>query len=206
VNARILLGTLAVILSLVSAAAGEARDLGQGLSYYRIRELPADLPKPAHVRVGAVVLDLRYAEGDEAGAAALRAWIAFNASPKAPLFVIENADTSKALKAALAGNGTTGLVLLAPESAKLDVDVSVAVPPAVDRMAYDALDKGVPLASLLTDNPTKPRIDEAYLEKEHIPDSQSPEVPADKAPPPLVDVLLQRAVHLHRGLQALKRI
>ena len=207
-NARILIGTLAAVLFPVSGLASEARDLGQGLAYCRVHELPADLPRSVQGHPGPVVLDLRYARGDEAASAALKAWIAFNASPKAPVFVIENSGTATALKAALSGNATTGLILLAPESAKLDVDVAVPVAAAVDRRAYEALENGASLESLLSDNPDKPRIDEAYLEREHISDSESPEVPSDKTlpPRPLVDLLLQRAVQLHRGLLALKRL
>lgn len=207
-NTRLLLASLCLLPAAAAEAAAEVRDLGQGLAYYRLHELPADLPRQAQGSPGARVLDLRFAKGDETGAAALRAWIAFNASAKAPLFVIENASTSAALKSSLSGNATAGLVLLAPDSAKLDVDVPVQVSAAADRMAYEALEKGVAPASLLADNPDKPRIDEAYLEKEHIPDSQSPEVPSDSTlpPRPLVDRLLQRAVQLHRGLLALGRI
>jgi hypothetical protein len=82
------------------------------------------------------------------------------------------------------------------------------VSPEDDRRAYDALEKGADVQSLLSDYPAKPRIDEAYLEKEHIADSDSPEIPTDKPLParPLVDAMLQRAVQLHRGLLALKRI
>jgi hypothetical protein len=81
------------------------------------------------------------------------------------------------------------------------------VAPEDDRKAYDALEKGADVRSLLSDYPDKPRIDEAYLEKEHIADSEAPEVPTDKPlpPRPTVDALLQRAVQLHRGLLALKR-
>ena len=77
-----------------------------------------------------------------------------------------------------------------------------------DRRAYDALEHGASVESLLRDNPEKPRVDEEYLEKEHISDSDAPEVAEGKPspPPPLVDSMLQRAVQLHRGLLALKKI
>jgi hypothetical protein len=86
--------------------------------------------------------------------------------------------------------------------------ISVNVSPEADRRAYDALEKGSDVQSLLSDYPDKPRIDEAYLEKEHIADSDAPDVISDKPPPPrpLVDAMLQRAVQLHRGLLALKKI
>ncbi len=82
------------------------------------------------------------------------------------------------------------------------------VSPEDDKRAYDALESGASVESLLSDYPDKPRIDEAYLEKEHLSDSDAPDLPTDKPPPPkpLVDALLQRAVQLHRGLVALKRV
>ena len=154
-------------------AAALVRDLGQGLSYYRVHELPSDLPSPPSGRPGPCVLDLRYAKAGEIAASALRAWVKFNVTTRAPIFVLENAATSPTLLASLAGNSTPSLV-----------------------------------QSLLNDFPDKPRVDEAYLEKEHIADVDAPEVAADKASPaaPLVDAMLQRAVQLHRGLLALKRI
>ena len=190
-----------------SARASIVRDLGSGLTYYRVHQLPQDQPSPPSGRPGACILDLRYAKSDEASAAALRAWIKFNVSVHAPVFVLENAATDPALLAAVPGGGQPGLIILAPIGDKIGPDIAVRVGPREDRKAYDALDKGADVKSLLSDYPDKPRIDEAYLEKEHIPDSESPEVPTDKLPlRPLIDPMLQRAVQLHRGLVALKRV
>ena len=188
--------------------AAPARDLGQGLSYYRVRELPRDLPSPESGRPGACVLDLRFARAGETEASALRAWVRFNVSAHAPIFVLENSMTAPSLLAALPGNGPSGLIVLAPESARSAPDIAVRVSPSEDRRAYDALESGAAVESLLSDYPDKPRIDEAYLEKEHISDSDAPDIPTDKPvpPKPLVDALLQRAVQLHRGLLALKKV
>jgi hypothetical protein len=182
--------------------------LGQGLSYYRIHELPADIPSPPGLRAGSCVLDLRFAKSDDAAAAVLNAWVKFTASSNTPVFILENQETSAALLAAFPGSGAAGVVVLAPASEKLSPDIAVRVDSDTDRRAYDALDKGTPLASLLADNPEKPRIDEAYLEKEHLSDGDAPDVATDKPSPPspLVDSVLQRAVQVHRGLLALKRI
>lgn len=188
---------------------GPVRDLGKGLVYFRVHELPTDIPSPqAGQPLAACVLDLRFAKTDAASPAALKAWVRFNASVRTPVFVLENSGTDPALLAALSGSGPAGQVVLAPDSEKLAPDIAVKVSPEVDRRAYDALEKGESVASLLTDFPDKPRIDEAYLEKEHIPDSSAPDVPEDKpmAARPLVDVMLQRAVQLHRGLLAMRRI
>jgi hypothetical protein len=198
------------LLGCLLAGPGRAsivRDLGLGLTYYRVHRLPDDQPSPPSGRPGACILDLRYAKSDEASAATLRAWIKFNVSVHAPVFVLENAATDPALLEAVPGGGQPGLIILAPVGAKIGPDIAVRVGPREDRKAYDALDKGADVTSLLSDYPDKPRIDEAYLEKEHIPDSEAPEVPTEKLPPrPLTDPMLQRAVQLHRGLLALKRV
>jgi hypothetical protein len=206
VNATLRLLAVAALAPLACEAAASTlvRDLGQGLSFYRVHALPADLPSTGSAHPTPCVLDLRFATSDEDGASALKAWIRFNASPQTPVFVLENSGTSAALLASLA-RGVPGVIVLAPESAKLGTDITVQVAPEVDRRAYDALEKGASADSLLTDYPDKPRADEAFLEKEHIPDSESPDPAADK-PRPLVDVMLQRAVQLHRGLHALKRL
>ncbi len=198
------------VCALPSAVFGGAqpRDLGQGLSYYRVHELPGDLPSPPLGRPGPCVLDLRFAKADEIAASALRAWVRFNVSAHSPIFVLENAATSPSLLAALTGSGPAGLIVIAPESVGLGPDIRVRVAADADRNAYEALDKGAAIQSLLNDNPEKPRVDEAYLEKEHLADSEAPEVAAAKPPPPppIVDTMLQRAVQLHRGLIALKRL
>jgi hypothetical protein len=190
-----------------SSAATLVRDLGQGLSYYRVHQLPEDLPSPASGSPGPCVLDLRFGRADESSASALRAWFRFNASARTPILVLENGATSPSLLACVP-MGSGGIIVLAPESAKLGADIAVRVAPAADRIAYDALEKGASVDSLLRDFPEKPRVDEAYLDKEHLSDSEAPEVPTEKPkiPPPLVDAMLQRAVQIHRGLIALKRI
>lgn len=206
---RLILCTLAVAsLATGLSAATLVRDLGKGLTYYRVHELPTDLPSPQTGRPGACIVDLRYAKADEPSASALRAWVKFNVSVRAPIFVLENALTDPSLLAAMPGSGQPGLVVLAPLTDRVAPDVTVPVSQADDKRAYEALEKGAEIGSLLSDYPDKPRVDEAYLEKEHIADSEAPEVPSEKAapPPPLTDRLLQRAVQLHRGLLALKRI
>jgi hypothetical protein len=198
----------AALAALSAQAAVPQLDLGRGLSYYRVHALPSDLPAAPAGRPGASVLDLRFAKADAPGAALIAAWVKFNASAAAPVFVLENAETSPALLALFAGAGPGGVIVLAPASEKLAPTVAVHVDPAADRKAYDAVEGGAALASLLADNPAKPRIDEAYLEKEHLSDSDAPDVETDKdsPPSPLVDAMVQRAVQLHRGLIALKRI
>jgi hypothetical protein len=197
---------LLLALGLVPAAFA-APDLGDGLLYYRVHDLPRDLPTAPGGKPSPSVVDLRFAKSGEIGAAALRAWVKFNASPRSPVFILENAATAPALLASFPASGQAGLVVLAPKGSRLPADILVSVPADQDRKAYDAMEKGEPPSSVLSDYPDKPRVDEAYLEKEHIPDSQAPDPEADlqQPPRPLVDLMLQRALQLHRGLRALKR-
>ncbi len=203
-----LLSLAAFALAPRAPAGAPARDLGLGLSYYRIHELPRDMPGADPAHPGACILDLRFARAGEGDAARLAAWVRRAASQRTPIFVLENAMTAASLLAAVPGNGPTGLIVLAPLSARIGPDIAVAVSPEADQQAYAALEAGSPVDSLLRDYPDKPRIDEAYLEKEHIADSDAPDIPTDKPlpPRPLVDAMLQRAVQLHRGLLALKKI
>jgi hypothetical protein len=198
----------ACALAHACGAATLVRDLGQGLTYYRVHEIPQDQPAPISGRPGACILDLRFAKSDELGASALKSWVMFNVSARAPIFVLENAQTDPALLTVFPARGPTGLVVLAPLSARIAPGIAVLVSPDDDRKAYDALEKGADIQTLLSDYPNKPRIDEAYLEKEHIADSDAPEIPTDKPLParPVVDAMLQRAVQLHRGLVALKKL
>jgi hypothetical protein len=202
-----MIAACAIALSVgTSSAAGI--NLGGGLSYFRVHELPTDLPSTPAGKPGPCVLDLRFAKSDGASASLLGAWVRFNASPASPVFILENSETSATLLSLFSGNGLGGVIVLAPAAEKLSPTVGVHVDPDTDRRAYDAVEKGAALASLLADNPGKERIDEAYLEKEHIADSDAPDIETDKPSPPspLVDSMLQRAIQLHRGLIALKRI
>ena len=108
-----------------------------------------------------------------------------------------------------------GVVTLAPRG-RSSADISVHLSAADDRRAYDALEHGTALADLLTSEPHKERHDEAALVRdrtapvaEDAPSAEDPapdaSAPAAAAPPPL-DLLLQRAVQLHRALRALKRL
>ena len=203
----ILAAALMAAVAVAAPAQTAPRDLGLGLSYYRVHELPRDLPAAAKGQVGPCVLDLRFATSDAPSCAALAAWIRFNATARTPVFVLENSATSAALVAAVPA-GSPGLVVLAPRPSKLAADVEVAVSAETDRKAYDAAERGAALDTLIHDYPDKPRLDEAYLEKEHLSDSGELDDVADRPGPPmpLVDAVLQRAVQLHRGLLALKRL
>ncbi|HWA87926.1 MAG TPA: hypothetical protein VG710_16980 [Opitutus sp.] len=209
---------LFLVLS-VSRAAPLERDLGEGLLYYRAHEIPADLPAAAP-KSHALVLDLRYTSATPGGASALAGWMKSRATADWPVLVILNSETSPALRAAFAAGHRPGpgVITLAPRSSALTPDISLPVSTDADRRAYDALEHGATVESLVTENADKPRHDEAELAHEHANpppepddlDSLADEPAADKdtpAPPaPIVDRLLERAIQLHRGLLALHRI
>lgn len=215
-----------------NAPHGFTRDLGEGLAYYRVTTLPSDLPVTDTARKQPRVLDLRYVPGDITAGAALSGWLKFNAAPRTPVFLLINADTSGALLRHLATRPpAAGVIVIGVASPGLTPDLPLKISADTERLAYDALAAGAPIASLLNDAPEKLRNDEARLAKDHLgqpdptvyarpvepldaepPDADPlPAATADKpakpaAPPPLIDSALQRAVQLHRSLKALKRL
>lgn len=209
--------TIALFLSLLLAlpgalhAAAAAHDLGQGLTYYRLAALPADLP--GALATSATVLDLRYAAGDGAAGEALAAWLRFHATQARPVFLLANADTAPALLRALdAATLPPGTLTLGLAASGFGPDVTIRTTAENERRAYDAFAAGTQLNTLVEEKITKPRYDEAEMVRRqaaHEPlDADADAAPADgTAPPapsaPLIDVALQRAVHLHRALRAL---
>jgi hypothetical protein len=210
--------SLLVLLLLAGPArATELTDLGQGLGYLRIHSA-ADSEKALRSAVagaGALVLDLRHVSADEASAAALRAGLAAHAT-SAPLFVLIGPDTPAVLTAALA-SAPSSVLTLGLAGTQPAPKVVVRAEAAADRLAFDALDAGTPVATLINTKVEKERFDEASLMEEFKngnPDAAPPpaadptEAKADAAetkPAPLVDRVLQRAVHLHRALLALRK-
>lgn len=183
------------------------RDLGQGLRFFRIHELPADLPSTEKSgKPPPCVVDVRYARGDAESARAFEAWLRFRAQPRVPIFVLANGATDTALLRVLAQREVGGgVVLIGVPSRNLKPDVTLKPDFGNERLAYDALEKGASLHSLLTDNPSKARNDEASLSRDRLAEA-SAEAATEDGAPPVVDVGLQRAVHLHRSLVALKKI
>lgn len=192
------------------------RDIGDGLAYFRAKSLPADLPpldppQPA-------VLDLRYAASDEAAAVALRGWLQFHAGARHPVFVLVNPSTAPSVLNELRRlSGTAGLLTVGSGTGTFRPDFPVTIAAAEERRAYDALEKDVPVAELTTDLPDKERNDEASLAGTPAsapsgggplppaPDRSETEAGTTTATAPL-DATLQRAIHLYRGLRALKAL
>ncbi len=193
------------------------RDLGKGLQYVRARALPADLPL-APPKPAPVVLDLRYAAGGDEAATALQEWIGFRATAPTPVFVLVNGSTSAAVLDYLDhAPAHPGVLTIGLASSRFVPDIALAIDPATDRAAYDALDHGANVDTLITDQPDKPRHDEAEVVRQHAigPDegdesgadlTDPPDPATPPTPAPLIDAVLQRAIHLHRALLALKKI
>ncbi len=194
-----------------SQAAPVERDLGQGLRYFRLKQLPSDLPAQKEPGPAApCVVDVRYLPADAESAATFDAWLRFRATPRAPIFLIANSETSPALLRLLAQRETgAGIVLVGARSRQFEPDIAVHVSSEQEQRAYAALTESVPVSALLTDNPDKVRNDEASLSRDRLAEASaeatSSDPAANRSRPPL-DVALQRAVHLHRALLALKKI
>lgn len=203
---RLLPGLL--FLPLWLAAAPLEREIGSGLIYTRVHALPADLPTKPEGRVPPCVVDLRYVETDADGAAAFAAWLKFRATPRTPVLVIANADTSRALVRVLTHHERgTGIAVVGIPRGAFQPDVPVHATAEEERRAYDALEQGAAIGTLLADNPNKVRNDEASLSKDRLAEASADAAEAaTKQPAPPVDAALQRAVHLHRSLVALKRL
>ncbi len=199
-------------------AAPLERDLGRGLTYLRVTQLPADLPTKAPAPHKALVLDLRYVGADATAGKAFEAWLGFHASAHSPLTILINAETSPLLlHVFLAAPLPPGVITLGPASSEFKADVAVEVSPPADRLAYDALANGTPVEELVAHKLDKPRRDEAELAREHAngstdDDSEEPAPKAAATPAapavevPVTDLLLTRAVQLHRALLALRRL
>lgn len=204
---QLFLWTLAGV---AAPAAPLSRDLGDQLTYQRIHTLPADLPPAPANRPPAYVIDLRYVQTDAAGATALQGWIRFHATPRTPVFVLANAATAPVLLQPLAARGGgPNVIVVGATGEGFAPDIAIAISPENERLAYDALEAGADLSTLLRENPDKVRNDEARLAHEHSPENvENSSAHASPSRPPAspLDAALQRAVHLHRALRALKKI
>jgi hypothetical protein len=202
-------------LCLLSSAT-ELTDLGQGLSYLRIHSVTDSEVALRKVvpGAGALVLDLRYATASDESSAALKSALA-GRSPNTPLFILVSPATPPGLGAVI--SASPALTLGASNSLPAP-KIVVQTDATTDRRAYDALDAGTPLAKLISGKIEKERFDEATLVQEFkngnpdaapipTPDptaAKTAGTPEKEPAAPLVDRVLQRAVHLHRALLAIK--
>jgi hypothetical protein len=205
---------LLCLLLAVTGLATEIADLGQGLGYLRVRAM-ADALKAVNT-TAPLVMDLRHATTTTEAAEQLNIALAARRPSDATLFFLVGPDTPPKLGEVLKTDSARTFVLGVAESV-LEPDVIVAQTADDDRRAYAALDQGTPLADLISGKVEKERFDEATLVEEfknglpagmgHAPAKPAEPSPATATPPParLTDRVLQRAVHLHRALLALKR-
>jgi len=201
--------------------ASEPTDLGQGLAYLRINSLTKSAQdlRSALLRPGALVLDLRYTADEPDAADALRELNSQPAKPK--LYVLVSPATPASL-ATILTTTSTPVVTLGVKDSRPAAQVVVEQTAAADRAAYVALESGTSLTQLISGKIEKERFDEATLVHEfkngnhdaHPPEAApapGKEAAAPAAPPAVsqverpTDRVLQRAVHLHHALQALKR-
>lgn len=223
---------LFIVLAIASGLhAAIETELGNSLAYYRITDTESDrstvLDTIAHRP--ALVLDLRSLSVSEGFVDALQTALARTPPPHAVRIVLINATTSPALIAAL-GHEHPSVITLGPRSPALAPDIAVAISNEDDLRAFNALANGTPLNKLINDNREKRRYDEAKLVQDHAngvtpPDSILPAEaeddtvkteptaakkasPSEKKaePAPVIDLVLERAVQIHRSLLALKKL
>jgi hypothetical protein len=215
---------LGLVLGIVAYPAGAAdaspaADLGEGLRYYRVHAVPAELPAAAQ-KPGPSVVDLRSSQLAPGSAAALEAWLRFRSARTTPVFILVNGGTAPELAAVLAANRLLpGVLIVGLPAPGLTPDIVAATTAAADERAYAAKEHGTSLRDLLTENADKPRADEAAIMRDRsnppddadengpADDTEGPVAPTDgEKPAPVIDTVLQKAVQLHRALLALKRL
>lgn len=219
-STRFPLGTFALVLVFFTGALQAepiTRELGESLDYFRARVLPGDLP-PAEVKQKSVILDLRYALAENDAPTVLQTWLDSKATAKTPVFVLINADTAPAIREFLeARRSHPGLVTIGRTAPGFEPDIVVDSSNDEERRAHDALAPDTRIEELITENADKPRIDEASImraraEAQDEPveanplDRLTPTEKESEVPPAPVDRALQRAIHLHRALLALRRL
>lgn len=211
-----LIAALLGLLLALRALAAEPADLGQGLVGLRVRSLADSLPviAAAVAESRPLVIDLRYATADAASAARLGETLQSRPAGALCLLLV-----SPALPAPVAAALTplpVGIATLGIAGSQPDPTVVVQQSPAADRAAWDAAETGTPLATLVSGKTGKARYDEASLVKDFANGNHAAAPPAAPAlaslkdpapaatPAPPVDRVLQRAIHLHRTLLAIR--
>jgi hypothetical protein len=219
----LILGLLSVGASFGGAApaSGRIEDLGQGLVYLRPDAHADDMALLKTLAAKSAVLDLRAVSSCENAAGWLAAVKDFTVTGHFCL-VLLSPETAPALISGFSAP-LPGCITVGRAAPALGAGILVETPAAADRQACEAIGKGEPLAKLITENADKPRYDEAVLAKEHAAGLDGEAAPSDDpetfpapaktgdvktpaAPAPLIDAVLERAVQIHRGLLALKKL
>ena len=171
------------------------------------------------MKPGPLVLDLRYTLAETDAATALDAWLKFRATEKTPVFLLINPDTAPVLRELLIASASRpGVITIGRKTNDTKPDIAIITTAEEEQRAYDALARTKAIDSLLVENADKARVDEASImrARTEVQDEPVEANPLDRiapsqtktepAPPALIDRALQRAVHLHRALLALKRL
>ena len=216
--------------SIVAQAALE-KDLGQALAYLRVTDASADTALVVDTigRRPALVLDLRSQPVANGLAEAIQTALAKPPGTHALRVVLINSTTAPALVTAIT-DALPSVITIGPRSPAITPDIAVSITDEEDRRAFAALAEGTPLEKLISDPHDKPRYDEAKLVQDHAngvtpPDSVLPADADDDAvttdavsekkpalaekkpvPAPVIDLVLERAVQLHRSLLTLKKL
>ncbi len=223
--------TLLLFLAPVSGVhAALEKDLGQALTYLRVTDATTDAKTTIdalHDRP-ALVLDLRSLPTADQLASTIQTALAHPPEPRAVRIILINATTAPTLIAAITDT-LPNVITIGPQTPALTPDIAIATSDENDRHAFAALATGTPLEKLINATREKRRYDEAKLVHDHnngIAPSD-PELPADAEddtitepvkekteaekgkktePVQIIDLVLERAVQLHRALLALKRL
>jgi len=185
-----------------NAESPHIRQLDDGLFYVRIT---AETPLPEITAEHSLVLDLRYAQSEPK---LVSEWL--EAAGSSPFFILINPATSAALREAVAAFAQTRAALtIGPSIDTFTPDISLAIDLEEEAQAYAAFTEEANLAALIgASESNKYRYDEASVIAAHgqgKPIAENPEpTPSFEESSHVVDLALQRAIHLHRAWRALK--
>ena len=149
-------------------------DLGRGLTYARLQQLPDDDALLAAVwKAPALIIDLRHPAG--VTGQTIPADLP-SRSRTAPLFILVGPDTPAGLLAALRDHAPA-LITIGLAAPGLTPDIALPLSPEADRRAYDALAAGASAESLISESLAKRRFDEAALARERDSGAAEEEAP-----------------------------
>jgi hypothetical protein len=200
-------------LAVSACATPLVRDLGDGLIYLRVTELPGDMPGDAEF-LQPCVIDLRFASGDADGARALFLKLELHVRPDRPIFVLTNAGTDGAIQHQFSvTRSRAGMLTLGEKTNGLTPDIVIPTDPDTEKRAYEALPITPDITTLLKVTPIKIRYDEAALTEarshgRELEDEPAPELTdpsdAEKTPEALIDQVLLRATQIYHAWRVLK--
>ena len=212
------LALLVAGLLIARVHAGEPTDLGYNLSYVRVHSLADSAPalQSALSVKHACVLDVRYATATDESISALRTALAGHPA-ETPLFILISPATPVSVLEAVNPPTPVTYVTLGVAGSKPSPKITIKTGAEIDREAYDAFEHGTPITELISGKIDKDRFDEASLVQEFKNGNPDPESAAPTGHPDsklangnpektaaLTDHVLQRALHLHRALLALR--